>query len=273
MTQRRKLVLIATEVLMIALWAWQGWPWWALIPLLIAPPVALTVMDFVQVMAEMNGWIVPFTELIALIKSDEGNEIREDLLDSYMKGERNPTTLLALAAAHEYIGDGAQAQRYADEVYVLEYGDNLCRQHGIGARLKADALILARFDALVVLGHFVEAAQLMQNRLALSMQANFMTALAAWAYFLAEQPDPARAMLRRIKPQPRWFRMSRSISPRYLLLVAHMRHTLTGADQRTEVLAHLPAIIAWEDTARRHAASRYGNRLRAVIEDIKQLPV
>ncbi len=79
-------------------------------------------------------------------------------------------------------------------------------------------------------------------------------------------------MLHRIKPQPRWFRMSRSISPRHLLLVAHMRHTLGGEDQRAEVLAHLPEILAWEDAARRHAGSRYGERLSAVIEDIKRLP-
>lgn len=273
MTQRRKIVLIAAEGVMIALWAWQGWPWWALIPLLITPPVVFTLADFMQIMGEMSAWIVPFTELLALVKSDEGDEIREDMLDSYMKGERNPTTLLALAAAYEYIGDGTEAQRYAEEVYDLEDGDALCRQHGIGARLKADALILARFDALVVQGRFSDAAQIMQNRIALSMQTNFMTALTAWAYFLAEQPDEARAMLRRITPQPRWFRMSRSISPRYLLLVAHMRHTLSGDDQRAEVLTHLPQIIAWEDTAQRHAGSRYGERLRAVIEDIKQLPV
>lgn len=273
MTHRRKIVLLVVEILMIALWAWQGWPWWTLILMLIAPPVLLTFADFMQIMAEMTSWIMPFTELIALVKSDESDDIRDDLLDSYAKGQRNPTSLIALAAAYEYAGDGVSAQKYADEAYEQEDGESLCRQHAISARLKADALILARFDARIVQGRFSEAAQIMQERIPLGMQTNFMTALAAWAYYLAEQEDDARDLLRRIKPQPRWFRMSRSISARYLLVIAHMRHTLNGDNTRAEVLDLLPQIVGWEDTARRHAHNIYGQRLRAVLDDIKELPV
>lgn len=273
MTRRRQIVLAAWVLALFALWTWQGWPWWALPLLLIAPPAILMVLDFAQMISAMS-WMVPFTDLLQTVKSPGGDAARAKLLDAYAGGDRSPITLIALAAAHEYTGDGETALRFAEEAYAQEDGDRLARRHTVGARLKADALVIARADALVVLGRFDEAAALLERRLARTMQRNFMTVLAAWVYFLAGDHANARAILARVRAPGRRFRMSRAISPRYLLLTAYMHLTYQMGDAesaRATLVALMPETIAWESTARRHAHNVYGQRLRAVLDDLDRV--
>ncbi len=270
MFSRQTIYLSVAASLIVLIGIRLGLPLWTLIGIAVlfafVPPI-LTVSSSLRQMQ----WIGPFTENTKRIKSGEADAVLREMRERYNQGDRDLTVLVTLSAAYNFLNDAAAATGYAAEARAVVDAENDCTGRSLRARLRCDIVVIAEADALVTEGRFTEAAQTFADRLPNTAQTNFFRALTAWYLFLANEDDRVRELLKRIKPPGGPLDLRRSISTRYMLMLAYMRHNLTDANTNADLHAYSHAYVEWRRELERSAGTPYGERLRPVVEELRVL--
>lgn len=241
-------IFLALAALTVAFWLYTYWTTWRTLE-----------------------WYRVYSAYTVRIGRGDTEAVIAELTQRREQGDTSPLTAITLAAAYNYLGRGAEAEPYALEAFDAIMSSDLCSRTDISARARCDLAYLTRCDAMLTQGRFIEAAGGIRARMRDAMQPNFQTALAAWAYFLGGEHDSAREMLAEVREPGSRLDHTRLLSPRFIVLVAYMRHVLDDAETLDMLRDHAAALDDWDEAAARNAANPYGERLRAVLADIRAL--
>jgi hypothetical protein len=247
-----------------------NWPFVATIGAGIGIIVVVWLIYVLTVMVRF-GWLRRFNRQVARLKAGEAPAVITELEARRAKGERSFEGTLALAAAYNYVGRTDDARLLVEEAQSQLDQAGTSAKHDMSSRAKCDLALVAQYDSQIVQGHFVEAAHSLRPHVSQSVQPNFMTAIIAWAFFLAGDTYNANVVLDHIQPETTRRNNKRVIGPKYQLMIAYMRHTLLGEDTRADLLDRGDQFADWEAEASRNAANPYGVRLRQILDDIRPL--
>jgi hypothetical protein len=184
---------------------------------------------------------------------------------------------IMLAELHAYKGDGPDAEMYAHEALDLLQNAGVRTRSDRTSRESHETAQIALFDARIVQGQFIEAAQGLRPHIDTSLAPNLLIALVSWALYLAEDDASARVMLghfriaqdkRTLKKKPIPYAVALRIPPQYALIVAYLRHKLLGVVNANEFLVDRAAFAAWQDELTRNAHNPYGARLQDIVADL-----
>jgi hypothetical protein len=162
-----------------------------------------------------------------------------------------------LAMAYTHQGRGARAESFAREGLDAVGEDGYAWLRDLGH--------IALYQALLVRGAFAEAADAIRDHTPVSFDRAFVQVLTAWAHFLDADEAAARSVLEDVPPTGS---LRRRLSPKYLVVLLHMRHVLTG-DPPPDRADYADELAEWEQDAGRNAHAPYGQRLRAVLGDLR----
>lgn len=267
---RQTIYLSVAASLTVLVGIWLGLPLWMLIIIAVLFAFVPPLLTVGSSMHQMQ-WIGPFTEHTKRIKAGEAEVVRRELLERYDNGDRDLPVLVALSAAYAFLNDAPGAAKFAAKARAIVDAENDCKGRSLRARLRCDIVVIAEADALVTEGRFAEAAQKFANRLPNTAQTNFFRTLTAWYLFLAGEDDRVRGMLKRVKPPGGPLDLRRSISARYMLMLAYMRHKLTGANTNADLHTYSHAYVDWRRELERSAGTPFGERLRPVVEELRAM--
>jgi len=219
------------------------------------------------------GWLGRIT---ARILAGEANAVITEALQTLTTDPNSVNTLISLASAYNYQGQGSQSEPYARLAF-----DIVNRRTAANWQL-VYIVHLALFDALVAQGHFLQAARLLQPRIEGSRRTNMMCGLTAWGYYLAHENELARQALERtVSYQPdekesgdeRFAGTSKlSLVVGYIRREVNRDEVVRGAGESIMFLAS-QRLADWENEARRNAHNPYGQRLAEILKEMRaQIP-
>lgn len=270
MISRQTIYLSVAASVTVLLGIWIGLPLWMLIVITVLFAFVPPVLTIGPSMKQMQ-WIGPFTQYTRRIKEGEAKTVLHELRQRYDSGDRDLTVLVALSAAYAYLNDTAAAAGHAAEARAVVEAENDCAGRSLRARLRCDLVVIAEADALITAGEFRAAGEKFEKRLSNTAQTNFFRALTAWYLYLAGEEDRVRDMLRRIKPPGGPFDLRRSISARYMLMLAYLRHKLNDATITKELHEYSHAYVEWRRELERSAGTPFGERLRPIVAELRAL--
>jgi hypothetical protein len=231
----------------------------------------IVFLIYVLIAVVRFGWLRRFNRYVGRLKAGDAPAVIAELEAQREKGDRSFERALALAAAYNYVGRAADAQPLLEEAQASLDRAGICGKKDTPSRAKCDLVLVAQYDSQIVQGHFAEAAHSLRSRVSQAVQPNFMTAIIAWAFFLAGDTYNANVVLDHIQPATTRRNSKQVISPKYQFMIAYMRHTLLSADTRADLLDRSDQFADWEDEASRNAANPYGVRLREILDEVRPL--
>ncbi len=273
MTNEKIVLYGATVVLCLGTFQAAGLMGWSL-PVTIGVLLALLVVfNAVHIVWQRwtRGWILRYNRMIQRVQAGDAESLHQELTARYAAGSRTFDTLMGLVLASSYLERFAEAQPFADEARALVEQKRLCTRRDIVSRYTCDLVLYGQFDLAATQGRFSEAAHSLRPRVPDAASPNYMAAIIAWGFFLADDLYNARVVLDNVEPvgKPRDFK--RYITPDYQFMVAYMRRVLFGEDTRAQLAELSDRFAHWEDQAAHHTTTPYGARLRAILDDIRPL--
>jgi len=245
-------------------------------PFVVTAAAALGIVIVVWLIYVVNavirfGWLRRFNQTIRRLKGGDAEAAIAELEAKRAGGDRSFEGTLALAAAYNYVGRGADAEPLVREAQSLLDRAGTCGKKDTSSRAKCDLVLVAQYDTQIVQGHFAEAAHGLRSRVSQAVQPNFMTAIIAWAFFLAGDSYNANVVLGHLQPATSRGNNKRMISLKYQFAVAYMRHKLLGEDTRAALVTHSDQLADWEAEATRNTANPYGARLCEILDEVRPL--
>lgn len=246
---------------------------WSLVGIALAIAFGVLVMWLFAVIWHRYriAWNRRFLRTSKRLMAGEGDAVIAELAARRAAGDRSVPTAIALAAAYAYVGRGDDAEQLADEAIRGVVAANTCARRDLSSRMQCEYARLARYDALVVQGRFAEAAHSLRPGASEALQPNFMIALVAWAFFLANDAYNASIVLREVQLPGAFNAQARLLSPNYHLMVLYMRYLLLGENTLPMMRKLAGRLQHWEDSVARHAHNPYGARVRAILDDLHPL--
>jgi hypothetical protein len=157
-------------------------------------------------------------------------------------------------------------------------------------------LITAFWTALFRQGRYKEASLFMRDRIGRALLPNQLRVLTAWGFFLADDERNSQFMLAQVVPmhnkrQPiriGLFSVSFTddyqaseeltgsnresfIAPEYQVLLLYLLHRIQGQPIRDALLEYHHEIDIWAGYAAQNADNVYGERLQALVEDLRAI--
>ena len=240
-------------------------------PVLLVALVVVEALFLTAVNRVRFAWYLRFRRVAARLKKGDAETVIAELEARRDHGDRSFTTTLNLSAAYAYQGRGDMAEPLAQELLAIIQAQRLETKKGRPALYKRELARIALADAWIAQGRFSEAAYFLRPYPADAAQPNFITAIIAWAFYLAGDTYNASVVLNFVKPESGPRDNATRIGPQYGLMVALMRQKLNGEDRRAELHKLSTTLPHWEDSAVRNAANPYGARLRVILDDLHAL--
>jgi hypothetical protein len=203
---------------------------------------------------------------------EDAETVLAELRTKYDAGARDFPTLAALATTYSHLGRGAEAEPIAREANVLIERRGICQGKTRSARLMCDTALLLLRDSWSAQGRFSESAQLLRQRIPDSVTPNWLTAIVAYDFFLAEDTYNASVALSHLEPpstDPR--QLKTWIGPKFHFMIPYIRYRLFGDDPRAALYEHEDQLARWENTAALNAGTPVGERLAAMLAEIREL--
>jgi hypothetical protein len=246
------------------------WSFVATLGVVVVVGVVVWLIYVLTVIARF-GWLRRFNRTVRRLKAGEAETVIAELTARRATGGLSFEETLALATAYNYVGRAAEAEPLVQEAQSLLDQAATAAKKDMSSRAKCDLALIAQYDTRIVQGHFAEAGHSLRPRVAQAVQPNFMTAIIAWAFFLAGDSYNASVVLGHIQPATTGRNNKRSISLKYQFMVAYMQHKLLGEDTRPDLVRRSDQFTDWEAEAARNAANPYGARVRQILDDIRPL--
>jgi len=246
---------------------------WSLVATMGVVVVVMVVAWLIYVLTAMIrfAWLRRFNRTVRRLKDGEADTVIAELTARRAASGLSFEDTLALASAYSYGGRAADAEPLVLEAQSLLDQTATTTKMDMSSRAKCDLVLLAQYDTRLAQGQFAEAGHSLRPRVTQAVQPNFMTAIIAWAFFLAGDSYNASVVLGHIQPATTGRNNKRSISLKYQFMVAYMQHRLLGEDTRPELVQRSDQFRDWEAEAARNAANPYGARVRQILDDIRPL--
>lgn len=273
MQQYANLRLAISVVLFAAIYQLAMVQHWSLVGIALAMVFAALAIWLVAVIWHHHRivWHRRYLRASKRLLAGEGNAVIAELKARRAVGDRSIPTAIALASAYSYMGRGLDAESLAEEAIQGVVAADLCARRDLSARMQCEYARLVRHDALIAQGRFAEAAHSLRPGASKALQPNFMIAIIAWAFFLANDTYNASIVLREVQLPGGFNAQARLLSPNYHLMVLYMRYTLLGENTMAAMRKLAGQLKVWEASAARHAHNLYGARLRVILDDLSPL--
>ena len=250
-----------------------GWLGWSFPVILVVSLAIIAAYGFGrQIWLRWRfGWSQRYNTLVARVQAGDFETVHEELVQRYGSGERCIEILAGLALIQPRLGRWREAERYADELRAYVEQRGLCARTDVSSRARCDLALYAQADVLIAQGRYADAANSLRPRVPDAAAPNYMTAIIATCYFLAADAYNAGVVLQHVKPVKKSEDYAAYITPEYQFMVAYMRHVLNGEDTRADLANLSDCFPRWEAEAARYTDSPYGERLSAILDDIRPL--
>lgn len=270
---RARNVIIAGVVIALA-GRLLGWSLTSIFLALVALIVVLSIYYFWRTWRTL-GWYRTYHAFVMRVHRGEAEAVIDELTQARAQGDTSPMTALTLAAAYTHLGRGTDADPLALEAFTAITAQDCTGgdHNGDGdftRRASCDTAYLTYYDALMVQGRYITAASTLRSHMNEALNPPVYLTLTAWAYFLGAEHDTAREVLSKVTTTWPGHRDMRPLSPRFLILLAYLRHQLhnTPLDELRSLASNLNE---WDDYAARNAANPYGESLVAIADEIRAL--
>jgi len=223
-----------------------------------------------------------FPALINRLQQDEADAVIAETVAALEQQPDHVKSLITLAMAHNWSGDGEKAEPYARKLLDIVQQRSASRKIDGWSPLYVDWAYLAVSDAMLVQGRFLEAARVLEPHTRRAARTNMWLAIIAFAYFLAGDRRAVRRTL------DKWLHRDPyggddhtieqvTITDKYRLMVGYYIELILPNPRRF----YLPpmrrpsgywddALAVWENEARRHAHNPYGKRLTVILADLRR---
>lgn len=270
---REYVIAIIAMMLFFQLAGYLGWSLTQTLVILVLFVPAFAAMQVLYNRIAYRWYRRVHTYTTRMRRSKEDAEaVLAELRATYDAGARDFPTLAALATTYSHLGRGAEAEPIARVANALIERRGICQQKTRSARLMCDTALTLLRDSWSTQGRFNESAQLLRPRIPDSVTPNWLTAIVAYDFFLAEDTYNARVALSHLEPpstNPR--QLKTWIGPMFHFMIPYMRYKLFGDDPRAALYEHADQLAQWEDTAALNAGNPVGERLAVMLAEIQDL--
>jgi hypothetical protein len=213
----------------------------------------------------------PINRAIKRLIAGETDAVIAESGAKWAQGDHSLEKAIILSIAYSYQGDGVEGEKFACEALAALEKRGLSRKTDKVSRIFVELGAITFYDARVTQGRYIEAAHYLNQHLANAVRPNYLAVAVANAFFLGNDVDNARAALTMVQPPGGPRNQEKWIPPKYLFMLAYLRHKLLGADMRPELNQLREQYLEWQKEAARNEANPYGARLREVLDEIGEL--